>query len=243
VGVGDDQLQAAQSTGLQAPQERRPERAVLTVPDVDAQHLTPSVGGHPDRHDNGLRHDPVVHAGLAVGRVEEHVRVRRLGQRPVAERGDLLVEVLADPAHLGLGDPGVRAQGLDQVVDLARAHAMQIRLHDRREQCLIDPPTPLQQAREERPRPQLRDPQLQIPGRRREQPGTGPVADRGAGLRSFPESRADHALSLRIDQRLIHALRGDSHALIHAGGLQRLQQIQQGRLLHSHRARCPLVSS
>ena len=57
------------------------------------------------------------------------------------------------------------------------------------------------------------------------------------------DARADHALGLGVDQRLIHVLRGDSHALIHTGGLQRLQQLRQGRLIHSHRARCPLVSS
>ena len=179
----------------------------------------------------------MVDAGLAVGRVEEHVRVRRLRQGTVAERRDLLVEVLADPRHLRLGDPGVRAESLHQVIDLPGAHAMQVCLHDHREQRLVDPAPALQQAREERSRPQLRDPQLQISGRRGQQSLSGPVSDRRAALGAFQEAGTDHALGLRIDQRLIHALRGHPHALIHAGGLQRLQQFQQGRLVHSHRAK------
>jgi hypothetical protein len=72
-----------------------------------------------------------------------------VGQRPVPERGDFLVEVSADPADLALADARVGAQGLDQVVDLAGAHAVQVGLHDHREQRLVDPATPLQQRREE----------------------------------------------------------------------------------------------
>jgi hypothetical protein len=69
----------------------------------------------------------VVDAGLAVGRVEEHVRVRRARERPVAERTDLLVEVLADPPDLRLGDPGISAEGLGQVIDLPRRDPVQAR--------------------------------------------------------------------------------------------------------------------
>jgi hypothetical protein len=53
---------------------------------------------------------------------------------------------------------------------------MQIRLHDDGEQGLVDPPAALQQAGEERPRPQFRDPQLQIPSRGCQQPLPVPVA-------------------------------------------------------------------
>jgi hypothetical protein len=56
---------------------------------------------------------------LRTGAVEGHVREGLLGQGPVAERTDFAVEVGADPRDLTLGDPGVRAQGFDQVVDFA----------------------------------------------------------------------------------------------------------------------------
>ena len=55
-------------------------------------------------------------------------------------------ELGADPAHLRLGDPAVGAERLDQVVDLAGGGAVQVGLHDHREQRLIQPPTPLQQS-------------------------------------------------------------------------------------------------
>ena len=64
-----------------------------------------------------------VDAGLAVGGVEEDVEERLLGQVAVGEGGNLLVEVGADPGDLGLGDPGVRTERLDQVVDLPHAGA------------------------------------------------------------------------------------------------------------------------
>ena len=105
VGVGDHQLHSVQAAGLQRAQERGPERAVLAVPDVEAEHLPPAVGGHPGGDHHRLGHDPPVDPGLAVGGVEEHVRERGVGQGPVPERRDLLVEVGADPRHLALGDP------------------------------------------------------------------------------------------------------------------------------------------
>jgi len=88
----------------------------------------------------------VVDLGLAVGGVEGDVREVLLTQRPVAEGGDFGVEVLADPRDLAFGDPRIRAEGLDQVVDLAGGGAVQIGLHHHREQALIDPAAPLVQS-------------------------------------------------------------------------------------------------
>jgi hypothetical protein len=56
--------------------------------------------------------------------------------------------------------PAVGTKGADQVIDLAGADAVQIRLHDHREQGLIDPAAALQQAGEDQPRPQFGDAQL-----------------------------------------------------------------------------------
>ena len=150
VGVGDHQLHPVQPAGLQRPQERGPERSVLAVADVEPEHLPVPVRADRGGDHDGLGDDPPVDPGLAVGGVEKHVRVRVALQRPAPERGDLLIQVLADPRHLGLGDAGVDAEGLDQVVDLPGGDAVQVRLHDHRVQGLVDPAAPLQQRREER---------------------------------------------------------------------------------------------
>ena len=47
VGIGDDQLDAGEPAGLERAQERGPERAVLAVTDVQAQHLPTAISGHP----------------------------------------------------------------------------------------------------------------------------------------------------------------------------------------------------
>jgi hypothetical protein len=162
VCVGDHESHSTQAAGLQAAQERGPERAVLAVTDIHAQHFAVPIAAHPNRDDHGLGDDLVIDACLAVGRVQEHIREARGLQRPAAERGHLIVQVGADPRHLALGDPRRDSEGLDQVVNLAGRHPVQVGLHDHREQGLIHPATPIQQGREERTGAQLRDPQPQI---------------------------------------------------------------------------------
>lgn len=92
------------------------------------------------------------------------------------ERGDVLVQVRADPPHLGPADSRVCAERLDQVIDLARADAEHVGLHHDREQGLIDPATALQQGREGRPLAQFREPQLELTRRGRQRAGPGAVA-------------------------------------------------------------------
>jgi hypothetical protein len=73
VGVGDDQLGAAQPTGLERAQERRPEGAVLGVADGEAEHLAVPVGRDPGSDYDRLGDHPAVDPGLAVGGSQEHV--------------------------------------------------------------------------------------------------------------------------------------------------------------------------
>jgi hypothetical protein len=61
-------------------QERGPERTVLAIADVEAKHLPVPVRRHAGRDHHGLRDDPVVHPGLAVGGVQEHIPERLPGQ-------------------------------------------------------------------------------------------------------------------------------------------------------------------
>jgi hypothetical protein len=50
VAVADDELDPAQTSAVQAPQELGPERLGLRVPDLDAEHLALPVGVDGDRH-------------------------------------------------------------------------------------------------------------------------------------------------------------------------------------------------
>ena len=100
VGVGDDQLHPAESAGLQAAQEGGPEGAIFAVDDGEAEDFPPPVGANPGGDHDRLGDHPPVDPGLAVGRVQKHIRERRRGQRPVPKRRDFLVQVGADPRHL-----------------------------------------------------------------------------------------------------------------------------------------------
>ena len=195
-------------------------------PTSKPEDLTAAVGGDTGGDHHRLGDHPPVDPGLAVGGVEEDVGVGDLGQRPVPERPDLLVEVRADPRDLGLADPGVGAQGLDQVVDLPGRDPVQVGLHDHREQRLVDPPPALQQGREERPGPQLGDPQLQITGGRGQRPRPGPVALRGPLLGAFPGAGADHRGQLGVDQRLVDRLGRGADPVLNTGGLHGFEHLE-----------------
>jgi hypothetical protein len=54
VRVADHQLHAVQATGAQPAQERGPERAVLAVANVEAEHLPATIRGNPGGHHDGL---------------------------------------------------------------------------------------------------------------------------------------------------------------------------------------------
>ena len=166
VRVRHNQLDPAEAAGLQRPKEAGPKALVLAVTNVESEDFPAPVGSHADRDDNGLGHDPVPDAGLAVGRVEEHVREVLGGEGAVAKLGHLSVQARADPGHLRLRDPRVRHEGLDQVVDFAGRDAVDVGLHHDREQGLVHPAAALQQCREERPGAQLEDLQIKVPGRR-----------------------------------------------------------------------------
>jgi hypothetical protein len=97
---------------------------------------------------------------------------------------------------------------------------MQVGLHHHREQRLVDPAAPLQQAGEERPGPQLGGPQLQVPGRGGQQPRAMPIALGEPGLGALVWSSADHAGELGLDERLIDRLGGLADAVIDLRNLE-----------------------
>jgi hypothetical protein len=116
---------------------------------------------------------------------------------------------------------------------------MQIRLHDHREQRLIHPPAPLQQAREERAGPQLRDPQLQVTGRRGDRLGPVAIALRRPGVAAFVRAGADHRRQFGLDQSLVDRRCRLLDPVFDIGALECLEHIDQGRLVQSHRVTCP----
>jgi len=220
---------------LERAQERRPERAVLAVADGEAEDLPVAVGGHAGSDHHGLGHHAALDPGLAVGGVEEHVGEGLAGEAAVAERGDLDVEIGADPRHLALADTGVGAERFHQVIDLARADPVQIGLHHHREQRLVDASSAFQQGGKEAAGAQLGQPQLQVPGRRGQRPRSGPVALSGAGVSALVRAGADERGQLRVDQRLVERLDRRADPLIDIGDLQCLEELEQGRLIQGHR--------
>jgi hypothetical protein len=162
VRVGDDQLDATQAAGLQGSQERSPERAVFAVPDIETRGLRGARRRRPRRPRPRPGRSPGGSPGPCSRSRPGTRRERPSGQGPgwVPERCDLGVQAGADPAHLGLGDPAVRAECLDQVIDLAGRGALQA----------------LQQRREERSSPQPGDLQVQVSRCRGDRPRPVPVA-------------------------------------------------------------------
>lgn len=87
--------------------------------DEEAEGFPAYVSAHARGDRDGLERDPrspaalpTAEAGLAVGRLERDLGERLLREVSVGERGDLGVEVGADPVTLSRGGPGVRAQRL-----------------------------------------------------------------------------------------------------------------------------------
>ena len=73
VGVGDDQLDAAQAAPGQLAQEVGPEGLGLRGADRHAQHLAPAVAVDADRDDDRDRDDAAVAADLHVGGVDPEI--------------------------------------------------------------------------------------------------------------------------------------------------------------------------
>ncbi len=235
-------MHPVQPAGLEPAQEPGPERAGLAVADVEAEDLPTPVRGHAGGDDDGLRGHPAAPAaavatdpGLAERRVEEHIGEGGLGQRPVPECGHLHVEVGANSGHLALGDPGVGAHRDHQVINLSGRGAGDVGLHHHREQRLVDPPAPLEQAREERPGPQLRDPQFHIPGRGRHHPIPIAIALGHPRLGPLMRLGADPRGRLRVNQRLEERLHTTPDDIVGVGGLEHLKQFEQGKLVQGHR--------
>ena len=107
-------------------------------------------------------------------------------------------------------------------------------LHHHRVEGPVDPSTPLQQRREERPRPQLGDLQLQVTGLGRPQARAVPVALRHAVLAAFERAGTDLGGGLRLDQLLDDPLQARADRVGHLPGTERVEKVGQVRIVMGH---------
>ena len=143
--VGDDELGAAQSAPGQAAQELDPERFGLAVARGHAEHFSPSVGIHPDRHDHRDGDDLVIAPYFDVGGIQPDVRTIAF-DRPPQEGVHALVDLAAHTGDLALAD-ALHAKRFDQIVDGAGRDALDVGFLDHCRQGLLGNPAGFKKAR------------------------------------------------------------------------------------------------
>jgi hypothetical protein len=219
MGVGHHQPHALQAALDQRAQKPCPEGLVLTWTAVHAEHPALTLGRDADRHHARNRHHPVELSYFVEGRIEDHIGALVLDWAG-AKRINLVVERLAQPADLGLRD-AVDPQRLDEIIDLARAHALDVGLDHDRVQRSLGAPTRLEQAREIGAARDLGD--LELDGADPSVPGAGPVAvSIGAAVRA---ALVGQSADLRADLGLHHRLGEDPHTLAQGVDVILLEQL------------------
>jgi hypothetical protein len=151
--------------------------------------------------DHALAHDAAAVADLLDLRVDEQIRVAPL-QRPLAKRGDLLVEQAGDPADLRLGD--AQPEALDELIDATGRHAADIGLLNDRDKRLLAALSRLQERREVAALPELGDLQLDLARARVPAPRTVAVAMRRAVLGPLAALGTDQLGDLDLHQLPSH---------------------------------------
>ena len=172
---------------------------------------------------------------MQVGRIEVDVGERGVVQRAGAERTHGLVELLADPGHLGLADPRIGAQRDHEVVNAARGDAVDVGLHHHRIQRLVDPSPRLEDRGKERALAQLGDPDLDVAGLGGQQLGAGAVAFGDTILGALVALGADHAGGFELDELLQDGADRLADHVDTVAGVERLEELGQGRLGQGHR--------
>ena len=100
-------------------------------------------------HRTGADLQVAAQTAVEVRRIEVDVRKTGMVQRPAQKGFHLLVQALADAAHLRFGDAARPALRLDQGVDLAGGDPTGVGLHHHGVEGLVDPAAWLEPVREE----------------------------------------------------------------------------------------------
>ena len=138
--------------------------SVFRRTDIEAQHFASSVAVDADRNDDGNRDDAAGLARLHVDGVEPDIGPGAF-QRAVEEGLHLVVDLATRSADLALGH-AAHAHRLDELVDRAGRHALDVGLLDDSGQRLRGHALRLQKAGEVAAFVQLGDPQLDRTGAR-----------------------------------------------------------------------------
>ena len=119
---------------------------------------------------------------------------------------------------------------------------MHVRLHHHREQSLVDTAAPLQQRREERPLPQLRDPQIQRPAVVVSLRGRVPLrCVTGSSERSNGAAPMNAVASASISSWWSFCVADWNRSETSVCWIP--EELEEGRLVKSHRALCLSLSS
>jgi hypothetical protein len=108
--VADDELDTGETTASKTLQELGPEGRVLGVADGDPEQSTTDILSDTGGDDDSATNDASTHAGRDIGGVAEQVGKTQVRQGTRAKGDHLLVQLRADPRHLGLGDAGANAE-------------------------------------------------------------------------------------------------------------------------------------
>jgi hypothetical protein len=159
---------------------------------------------HPHGDDDSAGADllSLAEAALEVSGIQVDVGVATALQGPAQKRLHLLVDLLTDATHLGLGDAALGAERRHQRIDLAGRDPTDVGLHDHRIKSLIDPAAGFEDRGDEAARAKFRDLQGQIP--HLGGVGAGPVAVAVAEtlFRALVPVRTEEGSKLHLDQLL-----------------------------------------
>ena len=173
----------------------------------------------PDGGHDGLGDRAPVDPALDVGGVEPQVREPHAVEALPAERGDLGVQALAQARDLGLRH-GRHAEGPRHLLDLARGDAEHVHLGHRGDERAVRPAVALYEVLgEERPRPQLRDPDPYVPRGREQAPLPVAVAAVGAPGAALAVGRPARLVGLRRDERVQEDLQAPPAERLQVGAL------------------------
>lgn len=108
---------------------------------------------------------------------------------------------------------------------------MQVGLHHNGEQGLVDPAALLEQRGEKRPLAEFGDLEVQVPGRRREEPGPGAVSLGSAVGVALESVGADVRGGLRVDELLVKRFGRQPDPISDVGEFEIREERKQGRLV------------